>query len=536
MNLGKDLAPCLSAGVLILALSACGGGGPDATIGGVTPPPAPTADSTLLPFVTAAGELKLLDPAAPASPALVLDTGLDAPYVPAPTFSIGPYLRIAAGVYDGAADRISDFHYRVLVYIKQGQLFRASLLKGTSLAPVRVSALANVCGFRGLATDYAMHLNSVLQVETAGVDNDCRFNSDNELRALRLNATSIESGVLLSYMVSLGSLLNADGSLRGHLVQDGSFNAPVLRRYDANFLNPVDLANLVSGTSVSSAPRINRQQTYLSLRRSSEASPRLFRYDAGTDALHAVHTFTGVPGLQFALSATDATHVYFADAPSIYRVAHGGSSSQLLFTAPAGMELFGLSLSVNRIVVETANPNTGNLGLGSLSKSGAASLTVLEPEREDLHFETSAGTRVYYDVGTGAGTREAVSVGEADTGETRYPGAAWSGLIFSTDGLNFGRSTGVALSKLLLAQGDGLGNLTVRSVDAPTATLGLNLGQIANARYGYVFGAGRYQLANVQIARSSSAADNDVYFVDLQSAGSLRGVAQTVGADDAVAQ
>lgn len=501
--------------VLLLAaalLTACGG----STVDDNAPPP-PAADATmLLPFVTAAGELRLLDPAAPGTVPANTDTGLSAAAV-----STG-MLRILDGSYDAATNDLSDAHFRLLAYIKGGQLYRVDLQKGASATPVRISNITDACRLVDRAQDYADPLEGWLEVDRKGADGLCS-GTDNVRSFVRLSAGSSTAGFTPTPPFTvLTSLPAADGSLGGFLVQQGAATAPELRRYAADFGSSVQVAQLAASSLAEAGPAPSRTRHYLRLRQAGDSTYELYRYDASNDQLASLHAYTASSADSLAFGAdADDLHLYFSDANKLWRVGHGVAAPELLHTAAPETWFPGLTRTSSRVVVIRFNTTTSQQGLYSLPQAGnTPTLTTLEADSAaDIDIQAVAGSRVYYSLD------ETTAVANNDSGTARGAGAGiWGGFLYGASLDLGGLNLSLFLDHLVLQR---TGDDTFAAVTANTGAVSAILGTSASSDSSFGFNVGRYVLLNVDMGTT-----NDVYFADVRTAGSLRPVASTANLDD----
>lgn len=499
--------------ILLLAaalLAACGGN----TLDNEAPPPA--ADATmLLPFVTAAGELRLLDPAAPGTVPANTDTGLSAAAV------LSGMLRILDGRYDAATNDLSDAHFRLVVYIKGGQLYRVDLQKGASATPVRISSITDACRLVDRSQDYVDPLDGWLEVDRKGPDALCT-GTDNVRSYVRLSTDSSTAGFTPTPPFTvLTSLRAADGSLGGFLVQQGAATAPELRRYAADFGSSVQVAQLAASSLAEAGPAPSRTRHYLRLRQAGDSTYELYRYDASNDQLASLHAYTASSADSLAFgAAADDLHLYFSDANKLWRVGHGVAAPELLHTATLDEWFPELHRTSSRVVVVRFNTSTTEQGLYSVPLTGAATLTQLEPDSAaDIDMQAVAGIQVYYSLD------DITAVVITETGSGRGAGTGiWSGFLYGSSLDVGGLNLGLILDHLVLQR---TADDTFAAVTANTGAVSAILGTSASSDSSFGFNVGRYVLLNVDMGSA-----NDVYFADVRTAGSLRAVASTANLDD----
>jgi hypothetical protein len=525
--------PALSGLLALALLQGCGGGVDDAALSfGPAPAPAPepytagTADTVLLPWSNEAGDLYLFDPVAPTAPSLLTDTGVlvqdnsvHSPYVLA-----GPFL-VEAGVYDAPTNELRDRHYSHVVYVKSGAVYRVDLRAGRSRTPVRVSSIANACRLYGLTEDFGNPLRSALEVAT-----DCGI--PGAVRYVRLDAGGSDAGVLMPTDALIRApLRNADGSIAGYLVQEGPSTARSLRRYDAAFANPVTIAGLASNTGVIPLAAGSRTQRYLVARPAIASAHGLYRYDAGANALTLLHAFAEVP----TSSAADSVHLYFTDAHVLRRVAHAGTTPEVVHTAAVEAEVFNVFLTRERAVMQIDAPDGAGgtrSGIFSLPKAGGDTLTTLEHYSSTYPFVYgTARSRVYYHAYEAG---DVVKHANGDGSDARrIDGARVGGFLYRTT-LNVGRLDPQEDIRAVLIRSGPYAETTIRVLDAATGVAGPILGTIAQpGGMGTFNQTGRYGMLNVEMFRENTVSwDMDAWAFDTESAGSLRGLGTAVGTDE----
>lgn len=511
----------------VFVLLGCGGGGGGG--GGFPSIAATTADSMLRPFVTAAGELQLLDPAAPDSAPLVVDTGLDLPDHFNSGFDAFPFTSVSHifdGDYDATQHAATGQHRRFAWYFKNGTPYRVDLLNTSSHEPVQFSSITDACGWNGMAIDYANPLNNRLAVQVAGDDTNC-YTADDTARYISLGAATDDAGVTIDADLIFFEFVQAtDGSLERVLAFN--FTTGDLYSYAPDLSSP----NLLMSTNPDEflpGPDPSRTSQYY------HAQPvgglaGIYRYDATTDDLTLVRAYANDHPHFF---NADHDYLYFTDGPSLLRVGHDSTAAEPLHTFEAAVILDDIAPTTNRLVF-LLRDGMGLRSIESLPKSGGSTRIVLEAETTaDLDLVATGGTRIYYN-STLDGGSDALQIGEAGAGKVTRSDARWAGVVSNPDS-NIGALEVERLTRtLVLGEADAAGAISVRGVDARTGKEGPLLGTLPNAISGTVPNGsfGRYVLLNVLQGRPADGEDFDVYFADLAMAGSLREVAATPDLDD----
>lgn len=476
----------------------------------------------LLPFVTGAGQLLLVDPSVSDGAPLIVDSGLPPPTHPTHPTPI-PYVRVnlvPAGTYDPVQNTIADQHRRFVWYQKGGMLFRVDLLKTNAHVPVQISSVTDTCYVHGMAVDYGDPLDSLLMIMGAGDDGEC-YTDDDRGYVVTLGAASDDSGVAVPPELEILDWISAqDGSVQRLIVSlHRRSTARTIESYAPDLSSSKELLSLDAVTTISLGPDASRTQQYF-LFQPAGGSPALYRYDAGTDALSPLYEF---PMVTLRRMRADRDHLYFHGDEGLYRIAHASTEPQLV-----GTGIGDFCLTANRIVYEAA----GN-SLESVPKSGGTP-SVLEPAGPTgVRISAVVGTRVYYSRGAEATGGLAQLANEDGTGAAAVPNAVWLGTLTSPDDEAGGLEPWPSARTLLLGTHQASGGVTVRGVDAETGIAGPVLGTIPGSRWAPASGVGRYVRLDALVERDGGTADFDAHFADVQTAGSLRAAATTSGLDDA---
>lgn len=505
--------------------------------------------ATLLPFVNAAGELRLLNPTTPFSasnPTAPLDTGID----PAsPSFEFLTFFGINI-----SGTTATNAREARLVYFKNGSIFKVNLETGVRTA---ISSLTNAtCGSGDEAEDFSNPDNSWITAKGPGPNGFCN-DFDDTRSAISLSASTTDAGIVPVNFREMAGILGPDGRLTGFLTVEGSPLA--LTRRDATFANPAPLI-LVDGITGGYDKDVSL--VYKRVQRTGQASNELFRYDNGSNTLSpALYVFTNTLANidDFERSTNDATHFYFADGNKLMRVPHNATDTTLVVTVamlPAGQNIRKIKLSATGgtgKVVFDAEATTGEGGVFSVDKTAAGAMlgsgiiqlraNTLSPS--NVRFEVKELQNGFVYITERDFTNNSIrALRTSDNSAAALfdrPGAYWAGNKIAAS-FDFANSSfhDLPAATLILADrtAGGVGD-TLKQVDPSTGNVGMTaLGRIDNALAGAngsteVFGVGRYALINALIDRSGPV-DSDVYFLDIQTSGSLVVVptAATAGLDD----
>ena len=325
---------CLAAAVL----SGCEGGGSSS----FPTHPASTADSMLLPFLTAVGELKLFDPAAPDAAPVTVDTGLLLPF-----FAASHLQLVRAGSYDAANNTLTGSHNRFAWYARDGALYRVDLLNTASHAPVQFSSHDDVCATNGQAIDYADPLGSLIVVRSAGSDTNCSTDDDTA-HVVTLGASTGEGGIAMPSRTwhIFEAVQASDGGVQRLILADFGADRKLLS-YATDLSSGTTLVSLQTGAPfLFNGPDPGRTQKYFRLKPGGATLSSIYRYDAEGDSLTLLHAHTSSAA---GFIVADGDYLYFNDGFQVYRVAHSATVPEPLHDA--GGTISGMELTTSRIIL-----------------------------------------------------------------------------------------------------------------------------------------------------------------------------------------
>ena len=526
----KKLPKPLGWALIGLVLSACNNDG--ATVG---PPPVPAAEQQLLAFVTAAGELKTFDPSNPSAPALTVATGLQ------------DTLRILDGDYRASDHTLADPHHPVLIYLKEGKVFRLNLLKSALQTPFQVTSITDACRILDAYFDYANPNNTRIVVETQGSDPNCAVRANNGARYFPIGADDLADGTSIS-PTEFGireSIYGSNGSLQAFLVAVGPLSNRSLQRYPVNLLNPQPIAAIEPNTLLDmGGPQPTGNLFYFRLRVAATPFTCLYRFNSANNQLsNCLHDYTDTTMPLFFTSEADANYVYYADTNQAFRLPHDGTAPAPIRIAGANFSISNLRLSAGRVILNGVDNGTGQFSLESVPRAGGTPIPLRLGGLNSITLSEVAGQHVYYVVDNPSTPgNDAYATLEDGTGQLLFPKAGWGGFSASTDRVSLGLSNRFmdVFHGVLGQAGQDPSSVDVNifSFDAQTGENQQALGTIPYAVSSVSYAFGRYRLSEVSVFRPGGPpgnADTDVYFADTQTPNSLRPLATTVGANDVIA-
>lgn len=546
------------------------------TVGGVsdtftsTTADAAAAPTSLLPFLTGGGALRLLDPstASSGSNPVTVDTGLTPPTA---GVVCNDCFDRAATFYAGTVtgSTVSDLRAMRLAYVKGGQVFRVNLTKGESNAPVQISSVTDACRIvRSETTDLADIDNTAVVVERAG-DGSCATTADNVVTVIRLDSAAVDAGLDIPLALEaenpLHARTDATGAVIGYVSFEITDTEPLLVELvgrNAALGAPSVLKTLESalGVDLSGASLERADLTRLFV----TATPKdleltLFRVESGGGLSAALHTFAGYnDGNPIQDGVRDGTHLYFSDENRLLKIALGATteSADVIATLACAsaetclrIEHRALDTGTGRVVFEAHDENiTVTGGVFSAATDGstpAATPLASNPEPSGqggfavLH--TVASGRAYVNIAyhdTPTNSVDALKVGTDGGNPAVTTSAYWAGSNRATT-LDLGATSVMGTASVFLAtrvgQQPGNGTDTLFAVDPLTGATGAQLGVIDDASVFLsinVNGLGRHALARVEKRRDDGTLDYDTYAIDAASAGSLAPLALTAAAND----
>jgi len=408
----------------------------------------PPAES-VLPLLTANGELRVLDPTLPidgSTNPLTVDSGLATTGFEARTFLRGA---ITGGV-------ATDIRVARLVYIKGGSVWKVDLEPGQSRAPVQVSSIADACRFNGVGDDFVDPDNSILRVDTAGADGLCGNADDIDAPAflVPLTTASTAPGVAIGVgqCCGISGIGDTSGNLTGLLVaEDASSGDGVIELNRRNVgalgtlvaIATLDLAG--TGQVYSHLTRgLGDQHIYVRARRTSiDNSYKLLRFNVALDNLTELFDYTVTDGSAFSRSLDDATYdadsLYFTDAGDItlMKVAHAaaGLGEEITLASSPGVPITQLRQTSTHLVYEIPGSDGG--GVFSVPKATGPVTTLalnnLTPTSASL-ADTAGGGRAFLNVVTGPAPDFIARALDAADGANAVdePDSQWGGVTFQT--------------------------------------------------------------------------------------------------------
>lgn len=545
------------------------------TVGGVsdvftstTAGPAVSTALGLLPFLTAAGDVRLFDPTVAVSgsnPATV-DTGLAPP--PAGVVChdcFGQAEVFFTGTVSGST--ISNVHGARLAYAKRGSgndtgglVYKVNLTQGASHAPVRISALTDACRIVRTETgDLANVDATAVVVERAGTDTSCAATTDNVAAVIRLDSAATDAALALPLALDTGNPLHAQTDATGAVTAYLSFEtsaadpaAPILLvRRDASLGSPVTLLALAESTGAN-LERADLTHLFVTAHRGNSGQ-ELYRVESDGNLSPLLYSFTGYnAGNPIQDGLRDATHLYFSDTNRLLRIPVDSvtQDAAILTTLDPGLRVenrvLDASTAPGRIVFEAQDDSiTLAGGVFSVAANAVnAAATVLAFNGDDQGgyavLELATRGRAYINVAHHGGVptySDALVVGTDGSAPVTTAGAYWAG---STRATSFNAATDFVppTASIFLAtrveQDDNSGTDTLARVDPATGVTGAVMGSVNNASVFLAFnvhGLGNDTLVRVERDRFG-ALDYDTFALSADAASSLVPLATAEGGND----
>ncbi|MGH8443364.1 MAG: LamG-like jellyroll fold domain-containing protein [Nevskiaceae bacterium] len=491
----------------------------------------------LLPYLTGAGELKLFDPANPASPVLVA-SGL-------PTTGFVSQTLLQAS---GTGTTATSIHASKLIYIHDDgtsrRIWRVDLEPGVSHTPAQVSNITDACDFNGVAEDIRTPTNGIVRVDTAGSDGLCNTSDDfatAETWLVPVTTPGAAGGTQIGFgnCCGIAGIADANGNLVGVLTteDDGTGSTFDLRRRNvADLSTPVFTQSLDIAGSGQTYSRVIRgfgdQAIYIRAN-PTDADPKykLLRFNVAGNTLTELFDYGVTDGIAFTsaldTSTVDATNLYFtsADGSGIFKIAHaatGTGQEAALVTSPGFGNTTNLEQTTSRIVFQTSGASAG---VYSVPKAGGSVIPIATDSLSPLRFNllgTTDNGRVYVSVNNPGGAPEHEAHAFLDDGSpvTNVPDAAWAGKNFQTT-CDFSASCEdtIAAQAIFVRLGASTTTAAIELVDPATSTpTGDFFQSVLNVSQGpsvFAVGFGRY----TQFTFFSTAGNTDVWLGDIQAAG-----------------
>ena len=480
-------------------------------MGGDDPTPNPTPTPGSGSYLFYSGSISAVDPATPASP-ITVEAGTDV------DFNILEGVnKVFAGTYDAATKNLNNMHDHAIVYAKtNGKLYKVSALKSSGTpTPTQLSsetAADKICGWDGIAYDFANPDSSQIVYQTPGANTTCD-DGDDVYKMVRLGMSAADAPVTAKHPIIDLNDWAATGALSGWLVND----AGALKRCDASFAN--------CGASLKSiASSAEWEDTVLGSNRILlNIDGALYVYDGDANTLStALHTIGGTnPYVSY--SVDDAAKFYFStsNAPnSIYAVPVDGSAlATSLVTDVAGINDF--DISDNKLLYTSAT------GIKVVAKTGGAASTLVTGTGTGI-FQVS-GNHVYYTLFNGA-VPTAGMIDDDGSNKSELANADWIGSSVATS-WNLGASIVNVIQTITRAEGyetlgvdTGFVGATLRSfTTASKAEVGV-LGKVPNDIVS--IDCSEF-FANGLCFGSDAASQTDVFFVNSETPSSLVRVTNT---------
>jgi len=343
-----------------------------------------------------------VDPANPASPVSV-ESGIT-----------NKVTSIFHGTYDPVARKVSDIQTRTVVYVKGGQLFKVSALKGAATPiPVQLTnetSADTIVGTPSAIADFADHNNAQFIYLTAG--------GAWKMIKVGMSATDtpIPAKQPLKHVYD-----KSNGALAGWLAIDGS----AVKRFDANF-SAGSAVTVATFADKAEAVGFTIDIIFLKI------DGNLYAYNTANGAISSVlYTFTATTAGD--LKATrDGINMYFVDGGKLLSVSLSGTALAEQIGAETGT-IVQLAYTDHKVVYVLND--AGQYKIRTTGKSGVVSGTppvdlATAANGEILIFIGAKGTLAYFDRVSGNGVTTAGTIREDGSGRNETPNAFWVGGSF----------------------------------------------------------------------------------------------------------
>lgn len=384
--------------LVILVVAGCSGSGGSGSGGTLSPGDNTTSSA----FLLYQGSIGAVDPANPASPVSV-ESGIT-----------NKVTSIFHGTYDPVARKVSDIQTRTVVYVKGGQLFKVSALKGAATPiPVQLTnetSADTIVGTPSAIADFADHNNAQFIYLTAG--------GAWKMIKVGMSATDtpIPAKQPLKHVYD-----KSNGALAGWLAIDGS----AVKRFDANF-SAGSAVTVATFADKAEAVGFTIDIIFLKI------DGNLYAYNTANGAISSVlYTFTATTAGD--LKATrDGINMYFVDGGKLLSVSLSGTALAEQIGAETGT-IVQLAYTDHKVVYVLND--AGQYKIRTTGKSGVVSGTppvdlATAANGEILIFIGAKGTLAYFDRVSGNGVTTAGTIREDGSGRNETPNAFWVGGSF----------------------------------------------------------------------------------------------------------
>lgn len=430
--------------------------------------------------------LKAVDPAAPATPIVVTAN------------AVGTGTPIYAMTASVANQTFTDLHVSGGVYndATTGKIYRVSAAKTGTPTPVQVSseaAATNVCNFY-VDSDFTSTVTGVVY-QLPGADATCNTADDTGKFTL-LSASNTTAPIALAGKMVDSLVDMSTGARAGYIALNGTN----LQRCDANFAN---CATIAGAGVVNQADRMGNQ--FITVNNGIYH----YAYSAGVVTLSA-SLFT-IPGGSMVWGLNDGTDFFFFNSSTnaLYKIPSNGSAAATTPLVTEAAAIGNLQATTTRLVYTVGN------AIKSIARTGGA-VTTLTANSSNLMGATHAG-KVAYSVTSAGPAYATYLVNDDGTGLVTIANTMIAASVAS--------STGSFNADLETVKYVGVNMVTnaVNVIDANTGAVGTALGT-KPATTGMMFGFG---IGNDVMITGYDANSSDVFFVDINTAGSFTRVTNT---------
>ncbi|MGH8539415.1 MAG: hypothetical protein ACRETW_02785, partial [Stenotrophobium sp.] len=280
---------------------------------------------------------------------------------------------------DAGTGAQTNLQHALVVYAKNGKLYKISLASGDSHTPQQFSSLSSVCALVNEFDDGTLG-DTYLVVQSLNAQSQCAQNTvpGDTLSLVKVSAGTADAGIAQNGRAIEGRIIGSAGTLTGFLVKETSGATVTLRSEDTTLANPVDLLTLTSGSFVddpvgSAFISGIGELDYFTAQASGASNRALYRYSPASNSAPKIQDLASQSG---GFGSADASAYYYADGGTLNKVAHSSTTPSVLLTRTLGTgeSLAIPGLSPTRLVF--TDTGSSKATLESMLKDGSGAVTI----------------------------------------------------------------------------------------------------------------------------------------------------------------